>query len=120
MDKKLGVYICTGCGIGETLDIEKLEKKVPPKIEIRKTHPIVCSPEGVELIKQDIANEGVNTVSISALLRGGLDLDIVYVDSLDITYERRYAAPWTGPPGLMSSHPPVPAGCELVLGGCCA
>ena len=24
MDKKLGVYICTGCDIGEGLDIEKL------------------------------------------------------------------------------------------------
>ena len=69
MDKKLGVYICTGCGIGEALDIEKLEKKVPPKIKIRKTHPIVCSPEGVGLIKEDIASEGVNTVVIAACSR---------------------------------------------------
>jgi len=69
MDKKLGVYICKGCGLGEALDIEKLEKKVPPKIKIRHTHPIVCSPEGVELIKQDIAEEGVNTVVIAACSR---------------------------------------------------
>ena len=69
MEKKLGVYICTGCGIGEALDIEKLEKKVPPKIKVRKTHPIMCSPEGVELIKQDIAEEGVNTVVIAACSR---------------------------------------------------
>ncbi len=69
MEKKLGVYICKGCGIGEALDIEKLEKKVPPKIKVRKTHPIVCSPEGVELIKEDIASEGVNTVVIAACSR---------------------------------------------------
>ena len=69
MEKKLGVYICTGCGIGEALDIEKLEKKVPPKIKVRKTHPIMCSPEGVELIKQDIAEEGVNTAVIAACSR---------------------------------------------------
>jgi quinone-modifying oxidoreductase subunit QmoB len=69
MEKKLGVYICTGCGIGDALDIEKLEKKVPPKIKVRKTHPIMCSPEGVELIKQDIAEEGVNTVVIAACSR---------------------------------------------------
>ena len=69
MEKKLGVYICTGCGIGEALDIEKLEKKVPPKIKVHKTHPIMCSPEGVELIKQDIAEEGVNTAVIAACSR---------------------------------------------------
>ncbi|MDY6989372.1 MAG: FAD-dependent oxidoreductase [Thermodesulfobacteriota bacterium] len=69
MEKKLGVYICKGCGIAEALDIDRLEKIVPPKIEVRKTHPILCSPEGVELIKQDIANEGVNTVVICACSR---------------------------------------------------
>ena len=26
MDKKIGVYICTGCGIGEALDVEALGK----------------------------------------------------------------------------------------------
>ncbi|NVL90447.1 MAG: hydrogenase iron-sulfur subunit [Desulfobacterales bacterium] len=70
MEKKLGVYICKGCGIGEALDIEKLEKKVPPKVKICKSHPIMCSPEGIELIKQGIAGEeGVNTVVIAACSR---------------------------------------------------
>ena len=26
MDKKLGVYICSGCGIGDSLDLEALEE----------------------------------------------------------------------------------------------
>ncbi|MDY6953112.1 MAG: heterodisulfide reductase subunit A, partial [Thermodesulfobacteriota bacterium] len=69
MEKKLGVYICKGCGIADALDMDRLEKVVPPKIEVHKTHPILCSPEGVELIKQDIANEGVNTVVIAACSR---------------------------------------------------
>jgi quinone-modifying oxidoreductase subunit QmoB len=69
MEKKLGVYICKGCGLGEALDIEKLEKKVPPKIKICKTHPVLCSPEGVDLIKNDIESEGVNTVVIAACSR---------------------------------------------------
>jgi quinone-modifying oxidoreductase subunit QmoB len=69
MEKKFGVYICKGCGLGEALDIEKLEKKVPPKIKICKTHPILCSPEGVDLIKKDIEDEGVNTVVIAACSR---------------------------------------------------
>ena len=69
MEKKLGVYICKGCGLGEALDIEKLEKKVPPKVKIRKVHPILCSPEGVDLIKNDIESEGVNRVIIAACSR---------------------------------------------------
>ncbi|MGB5158401.1 FAD-dependent oxidoreductase [Desulfobacterium sp. N47] len=69
MDKKYGVYICTGCGIGEALDIDKLSGI--PKSEgvgIVKTHPFLCSKEGVELLKQDIA-EGVNALVIGACSR---------------------------------------------------
>ncbi len=68
MDKKLGVYICTGCDIGEGLDIEKLsgiatnEYKVP----ICRTHKAMCGEEGVNTIKSDIAAEGINTVMIAA------------------------------------------------------
>ncbi|MDP2992208.1 MAG: heterodisulfide reductase subunit A, partial [Deltaproteobacteria bacterium] len=67
MEKKYGVYICTGCDIGKSLDIEKLAGvAAKSKVPICKNHPILCSPEGVELIKQDIAGEGVNTVIIAA------------------------------------------------------
>ena len=71
MEKKLGVYICEGCGIGEALDIERLKGKVPPKIEVCKTHPFLCGPDGVNVIKQDIEGEGVNTVVIAAAVAGG-------------------------------------------------
>jgi quinone-modifying oxidoreductase subunit QmoB len=69
MDKKYGVYICEGCGIGEALNIEKLcgipkEDGFPVK-----TCPILCSREGVELLKKDIAEAGVNTLVIAACSR---------------------------------------------------
>ena len=69
MEKKFGVYICKGCGIGETVDIEKLKKntaggaRVPA--EQIKEHEILCSPEGLELIRNDI-KEGTNTLIIGA------------------------------------------------------
>ena len=69
MQKKVGVYICEGCGIGDVLDIDKLDKKAPPKVKFRARHPIMCSPEGVELIKKDIENDGVNTVVVAACSR---------------------------------------------------
>ncbi|MDP3261145.1 MAG: FAD-dependent oxidoreductase [Thermodesulfovibrionales bacterium] len=69
MDKKYGVYICKGCGIEKAIDIEKLSKnaakgaKLPE--ETVKNHPILCSPEGLQLIKSDI-KEGTNTIVIAA------------------------------------------------------
>ena len=69
MDKKYGVYICTGCGIGDALDIEGL-CGVPKEEGLGvKTHPFLCGKEGVELIKKDIADEGINTLVIAGCSR---------------------------------------------------
>lgn len=69
MEKKFGVYICKGCGIGEAVDIEKLKKRAALKgkvsADIIKEHQVLCSPEGLELIKNDI-KEGINTIIIGA------------------------------------------------------
>ncbi|MEW6584607.1 MAG: FAD-dependent oxidoreductase [Nitrospirota bacterium] len=69
MEKKYGVYLCKGCGIADCVDIEKLAKvakRGPIKQENIKTHDIMCSPEGVQLIKGDIKKDGINTVVIVA------------------------------------------------------
>ncbi|MBF0526993.1 MAG: hypothetical protein HQK56_18065, partial [Deltaproteobacteria bacterium] len=67
MDKKTAVYICTGCGIGDALDMDALAKVAKAqKAPICKTHGQMCSQEGADLIKQDIAAEGVNTIAIAA------------------------------------------------------
>jgi quinone-modifying oxidoreductase subunit QmoB len=68
MEKKIAAYICTGCGIGEALDVEQLAGVVTKecKIPLCKNHPNLCSREGAALIKADIEGEGVNTVMIAA------------------------------------------------------
>ncbi|BBO84225.1 heterodisulfide reductase subunit A [Desulfosarcina ovata subsp. sediminis] len=68
MDKKYGVYICEGCGIGEALDVKALcgvpeEEGVPVK-----THPFLCGKDGVDLLKKDIA-DGTNTLVLCACSR---------------------------------------------------
>ncbi len=69
MDKKYGVYICTGCGIGDVLDTEGL-CGIPKEEGIGvKTHPFLCGKEGVELIKKDIADDGINTLVIAGCSR---------------------------------------------------
>ncbi len=68
MEKKIAAYICTGCGIGDALDIDQLSKVATDEksIPICRNHPNLCSQEGVELIKKDIADDGVNTLIIAA------------------------------------------------------
>lgn len=67
MDKKIGVYICKGCEIGESLTIDALSKIATSqyKVPVCKTHDALCCKEGVDLIKQDIS-QGVNGVVIAA------------------------------------------------------
>jgi len=69
MEKKYGVYLCKGCGIGEAVDIEKLKKRAALKgkiaAELIKEHQVLCGPEGLELINNDL-KEGVNTLIIGA------------------------------------------------------
>jgi quinone-modifying oxidoreductase subunit QmoB len=68
MEKKVGVYICTGCGIGESLDISALSKVATSerKVPLCKDHPMLCGKEGSSLIRSDMEKEGVNTVVIAA------------------------------------------------------
>ncbi len=69
MDKKYGVYICTGCGIGDTLDMEDLVDVPEEEGTSCTTHPFLCSKEGVALIQKDIDDEKVNAMVIGACSR---------------------------------------------------
>lgn len=68
MEKKIGLYICTGCGIGDALDIEQLGKAADEEhtISVCRNNPNLCAQEGVDQIKNDIAGEGINTLVIAA------------------------------------------------------
>lgn len=69
MDKKYGVYICQGCGIGEALDIAKLNEAGKERGWPVRICPILCSKGGLEIIKKDISDESVNTLVIAACSR---------------------------------------------------
>ncbi len=70
-DNKFAAYICAGCGIGETLDVASLEKiaQKEGKMALVKSHPFLCSAEGVQLIKDDIDREAVTHLCIAACSR---------------------------------------------------
>ena len=63
---KLGVYICTGCGIGEALDAAQLAKAAAAlKPAVSRTHPALCGPEGCGMIRQDLAEGKAGVVVIA-------------------------------------------------------
>jgi quinone-modifying oxidoreductase subunit QmoB len=68
MEKKLAAYICTGCGIGDALDIEQLSKVATDDSEVPvcRNHPNLCSEEGAGLIKKDIDDDVANSLVIAA------------------------------------------------------
>ncbi|MGD2269554.1 MAG: FAD-dependent oxidoreductase [Desulfobacterales bacterium] len=69
MDKKYGVYICTGCGIGDALNVETLVDVAKEEGIPVQTHSMFCGKQGLELIRQDIAEKGINTLVIAACSR---------------------------------------------------
>ncbi len=68
MDKKFGVYICTGCGIGDSLDVAALCDVAEEEGLTCKTHSMFCGKEGVDLLKSEV-DGGVNTLVLAACSR---------------------------------------------------
>ncbi len=66
MDKVYGAYLCTGCGIGDVLDVDGLKSAASETGVEMQDHPCLCGAEGRALIKKDIADNGVNSVIICA------------------------------------------------------
>jgi quinone-modifying oxidoreductase subunit QmoB len=70
-DIKVAAYICKGCGLGERLDTDALVKiaQKDGKVPLAKSHDFLCNADGVAMIKNDIANEGVTHIMIGACSR---------------------------------------------------
>jgi len=68
MDKKIGLYICKGCEIGNCIDVDALSAvaKDEYKIQNCKIHDSLCSDEGIELIKKDISENSYEGIIIAA------------------------------------------------------
>ncbi len=99
MDKKYGVYICTGCGIGDSLDIDGLCATVKKARKTAKTHPFLCGKDGVDMLKKDISEEGVNTLVIAACSRR-VNFDIFRFDGCIVDrVNLREQVVWSHPKG---------------------
>jgi quinone-modifying oxidoreductase subunit QmoB len=68
MDKRLGVYVCSGCSIGESVDVSQLAKvaKSKYKVPVCRVHPFLCGDEGTALVREDLKQGTVNAVVVAA------------------------------------------------------
>ena len=102
MDNNLGIYICSGCDIGKSLNIERLVNtaKDSNKPVVCISHEFLCGPEGVNLIKNDIAEKKINKLVIAACSMRAKQ-DVFNFDPLTIHTERvnlREHVIWISPP----------------------
>ena len=80
MDKKTGVYICTGCGIGDAMDVEKLKELAEEGTEAVRSGrfggkiDIISAIEGAEVNKDDN--------KLACVI--GDEIMVTYVDTLHI------------------------------------
>jgi quinone-modifying oxidoreductase subunit QmoB len=100
MEKKIGVYICKGCSIGETVEIEKLAEVATKgyKVPVCKTSEALCGPEGLDLIKNDISGEGINTIVIAACSPRVKHEEFNFPGNLVERVNIREFVAWTQPP----------------------
>ncbi|MFC2149904.1 FAD-dependent oxidoreductase [Calditrichota bacterium] len=100
METKKGIYICTGCGISEAIDVEKLNESVAKGAAVCKNISACCTDECIGQIKADIEADGLNRLSVAACSgRYFTDLfdfgEEVVVDRLAL----RELVAWTAEPG---------------------
>lgn len=142
-ETKVGVYLCSGCEIGESINIEELSKVASEenKVPLCKTNPWLCSDSAVAEIRNDIKNENLNRIVIGACSQRFLS-DVFNFNS-DVLLDRvnlRENVAWTHKPNdedtqmlaadylrmgiakVRNSEPPEPAMVEanetiLVVGG---
>lgn len=67
MEHKVGFYIDESCGLDARIDLDEVEEVANKefKVAVCKRIPDVMTEEGTAAIREDIANEGINTIVIA-------------------------------------------------------
>jgi quinone-modifying oxidoreductase subunit QmoB len=100
--ERVGVFTCTGCGIGEALDIDALHGAADdPKPTCTFSHPCLCSPEGMDSVRKAIDDENLEGVILAACSSRAKQQEL-QPDRAATMVERvslREQVVWSHPPG---------------------
>ena len=89
MAKQLRAFICTGCGIGEAVAVDKLQKVATSEYKLAAcpTHPCLCGTEGRALVKAAVDTDGADALVIGAC-SGRMMVDAFTFDPTRVVVER--------------------------------
>ena len=95
-------YVCTGCGIGECLNADRLAEVSESELGIpAKIHGPLCVPEGLDFLRKGIQDQGADQAVIVACSHR-VNWDVFSTESLGVeTVERvnvREGVAWSKPP----------------------
>jgi quinone-modifying oxidoreductase subunit QmoB len=97
---RIGVFLCTGCGIGEALDVDALAATASEGGRSCTAHPCWCSPEGVAALRAAVAGGNLDGVCIAACSQRAKTEEFRF-DPTAVQVERvalRELAVWSHPP----------------------
>ena len=102
MPKSIRTYVCTGCGIGECLNTQKLANVSANELGVDAVvHPPLCVPEGVDSLRKDIETAGADQVVIAACSER-VNWDVFSTESLGVSMVERVnireQVAWSKPP----------------------
>jgi quinone-modifying oxidoreductase subunit QmoB len=101
-EKKLGVYLCGGCGIAEAAPLAGLEKVAVKefKAPFCKKHDYLCGEDGLKLIRDDAAAGTMNQAVIAAC-SPRVNQDKFRFDGVQVIRANlREQVAWTQPAGV--------------------
>lgn len=70
-DNQFAAYLCGGCGLAERLDLPRLQgiAQKEGKMALVRTHPFLCSNEGVQAMRADIESGAATHIAVAACSR---------------------------------------------------
>ena len=99
---KMGVFVCTGCQIGDAVDVDDFEDLCQENdASSYVAHPCLCSPEGLAVIREAIDGGEVEGVLIAACSERAKTAEFMF-DRTEVVVHRmdlREQVAWTHPHG---------------------
>ncbi len=100
MEKKIGVYICSGCGIGRSMDLDALSAVAAEyKVAVCRQDPFLCGHEGVSRIVADMDAEGLSSAVIAACSQRVMTDVFNFTDKIIERVNLREQVAWSQPAG---------------------
>ena len=100
-ERKPSVYLCQGCGIGEAISVSDLESTITGEMNIAncKSHPALCSEEGVSLIAKDVKGGETTQAIIGACSQRVMADKFTFEGAQSVRANLREQVAWTQKPG---------------------